>query len=226
LIQPIELFTFKSEYIDYNINDETTECKCMNGGICVLDNDFCVCRPEYTGRYCEINIEKDISLGCGKLLNNEIEISKCSKCKCIRQLLTCDALITPTCNNKLLLKKQQHNTKQKTDLKTLIKIMNKIEENAYTSYINEYMDQLGYEVINTHIDHDVNNNNNTNSKVLIENEHTNKLIVFKTDERIIGLYFPKLINNDYVFTNNSNSKLKFKTNILLLLLYFCIAYLF
>ncbi len=208
MIQPIELFTFKSEYIDYNINDETTECKCMNGGICVLDNDFCVCKPEYTGRYCETNIEKDLSLGCGKLLNNEIEISKCSKCKCIRQLLTCDALITPTCNNKLMKK----HTK-KTDFDSLIKIMNKIEENAYNFYINEYMDQLGYEVINKHIDIETQDMKNNS----INNDHlNNKLIVFKTNDRIIGLYFPKLIINDYVF-NNSISKFKFKTNILLFL---------
>lgn len=40
--------------------------KCQNGGFNILESDWCACGPEFTGRYCEIEIEPDNRNGCGK----------------------------------------------------------------------------------------------------------------------------------------------------------------
>ena len=45
---------------------DETNSKCKNGGFNILESDWCACRPEFTGRYCEIEIEPDNRNGCGK----------------------------------------------------------------------------------------------------------------------------------------------------------------
>lgn len=207
-MQSVKLISVSKEYeYDY------TECKCQNNGICVLDNDFCVCQPGFTGKYCEINIEKDFALGCGKMLNNEYEYTKCSKCQCKNQLLTCDAITTPQCDSSLL-ENFQLNSKN-IQLKTLIKLMNEMETNAYNYYINEYSNQLGYEIKFKFIDND-DSDDSTSLDVL----NTNKLIVFKTrNNKITGIYFPKLTQQFY----NSSSQF-FNLNLVLFSLNFIIFY--
>ncbi|CAF1156518.1 unnamed protein product, partial [Brachionus calyciflorus] len=86
---------------DYYTNDEN--CLCLNGGYCVLDNDFCVCQPGFTGRQCEVKIESDNSNNCGNLLNGESEILDCAKCTCNRRVLTCEALSSSRCDYKKII---------------------------------------------------------------------------------------------------------------------------
>ena len=140
-----------------------------------------------------INIEKDYALGCGKMLNNEVEFSKCSRCKCVNQLLTCSALSTPQCD-RLITKNSK-----KYELKSLIKIMNQIELNAYKYYLNEYDVQLGYKIEYEDIQNDFEIHKNNP----VQSNNNNKLIVFKTSDRIVGIYFPKL-NQQIRYNNNAN----------------------
>jgi hypothetical protein len=79
---------------------QPSQCKCKNGGMCALDDDFCVCSPKFTGRYCEIVLESDHdgSLACGQMQHGEIEYNRCAKCECGQRLLVCVPLWTPACN--------------------------------------------------------------------------------------------------------------------------------
>lgn len=47
--------------------DELPANKCQNGGFNILESDWCACEPQFTGRYCEIEIEPDNRNGCGKI---------------------------------------------------------------------------------------------------------------------------------------------------------------
>ena len=82
---------------DYEENALMKEslCKCQNDGICVIDHDFCVCSPNFTGRRCEISINVVASRqGCGRLSNGETEFLDCAKCTCTNKFLTLNSIST------------------------------------------------------------------------------------------------------------------------------------
>jgi hypothetical protein len=106
-------------------------CKCKNGGICVLDNDFCVCDTGFTGRYCEFNLSQSSAdqienqesdqdyeyerksetfKGCGTLMNGETEYLNCAKCTCTDQMLLCTALSKENCQELKLLDENIYQT--------------------------------------------------------------------------------------------------------------------
>ncbi len=209
------IIDYEYESSSNKISNDNSECKCLNEGLCVLDNDFCVCKPEFTGRYCEINLEKDNFLGCGRMLNNEFEFSKCSKCKCINQILTCNAIATPVCDQHINLKKLT-----KTALPQLIKLMNKIETDAYSYYIDEYVNKLGFEITYTNIENDQESNFEQSENAQNLHSNTNRIIVFKTSERIVGLYFK---NFHVMYSNSSRVLLNYKEIILCLYIFFKIC---
>lgn len=84
-MRPIETSTTSDDenddYYDDNSGDikirssgyDETSSKCKNGGFNILESDWCACRPEFTGRYCEIEIEPDNRNGCGKYFNRVIK---------------------------------------------------------------------------------------------------------------------------------------------------------
>jgi hypothetical protein len=176
---------------------ETGDCSCKNNGVCVLDSDFCVCKPEFTGRYCEIEV-RDKFNSCGALfLNNEYQYLDCSKCWCSRNVLSCEAIKSDTCNfnqfKSMLNITRKSNLNdirnlKKLKLTQLIKLMDLIEGFSYKYYINKYQREHDYEVVFSDL--------NQSSKKLIQHEikhlihHRNKVVVFISDEKIAGLYFP------------------------------------
>lgn len=165
-----------SKVNDYEYNDNSdktvnSKCKCKNGGICVLDNDFCVCSNEYTGRWCEIelptsndqtnaeNIESmnedkdnedqtDITSeliydinGCGSLMNGQTEYLNCAKCTCMNQILTCTALSKDRCDE---LRSIENNDNKYSYLKDLLKQNNYNMKNLIGSDLNILIDLMNY----------------------------------------------------------------------------------
>jgi hypothetical protein len=179
-----------SASIDYVYEYE--DCECKNGGICALDNDFCVCKPGYTGRFCELRLD-DSSNSCGMLLNNEQEFLDCAKCKCEQNVLTCTAVKLDTCNfnqfKKDLNITRKINLNNITNLKKLsinqlIEMSELIEFYAYKYYINEYKNNQDYSVVYSSLSSDA-------KPVKIKSEQRKKIIVyFSKNEKIAGLYFP------------------------------------
>ena len=175
------------EYEATEAPKEESLCKCQNGGICVLDNDFCACKPGFTGRRCEISTNAEASQqGCGRLLNGETEFLDCAKCTCANQFLTCIALSSVSCENFLNEKKTLKTSFDQIkggNLNVLIKLMNDIENDAYLAYINEYRGYL-VEVKNVEIDTEMSNfnYNSVNNK--------KRLVVFQANKRVLSLYFP------------------------------------
>ena len=45
------LYSIINKELEYDYENEPG-CDCRNGGICALENDFCVCLPDFTGRHC------------------------------------------------------------------------------------------------------------------------------------------------------------------------------
>ena len=206
---------------EYDLEYETTECPCKNGGICALDNDFCVCPVEFTGRHCELNVRVDTRLGCGKILNNEEEYLECSKCKCSRNILTCVALTTPTCNlnvfmSKVKTEKIEGNPKG-SNLLMLLKLMSSIENYAYQFYINLYKSRYGYDAVYVNINEETFETNSDKLLINLSNDR-NQMIVYKTDnnQRLVGIYFKnnaqENIENDHNNLENNSNTLKFCQN--------------
>ena len=171
--------------IEYEYEAET-ECACKNGGICALDNDFCVCPADFTGRRCELNLNVDARLGCGQMLNNEDEYLECAKCKCSRNLLTCMALSTPTCDLKLFLSKANAGLVERLkggNLVMLLSLMNSIETYAYQFYINLYKSRHDYQVVYVDV-------NEAKHKRQLVDPQQNQLVVYQSDnQRLIGIHF-------------------------------------
>ena len=143
----------KVEYDEAEGRGDSVDCKCRNGGSCALDNDFCVCPNDFTGRLCEIRMEKDNRLGCGHLINGESEFLECAVCKCTRNMLTCSAIANTACNLKLMTQSDRMDNKMRAkladidgtleqlkgaDLLDLLQLVTSIENYAYENYINEY----------------------------------------------------------------------------------------
>lgn len=197
---------------EYDVEYENSECTCKNGGICVLDNDFCVCPADFTGRHCELNVRVDKTLGCGQMLNNEEEYLECSKCKCSRNILTCIALTTPTCNLKAFMAKAKtdklvENLKG-ANLVMLLNLMSSIENYAYQFYINLYQSRYGYDVVYVNINEETYEAKSDKNLIKIDNDR-NQMVVYKTDnnQRLIGIYFKSNSrdNDDQISENNSNT---------------------
>ena len=119
-------------------------CMCQNGGVCVLQNDLCVCNRDFTGRFCEIDlsIDKQLSLSysCGKLEHQYSEFRKCSKCTCRYNLLKCTPHWNRECAtsiSKLKFKKIKNKR-----LNVIKKYSNMFSNNSYSEYIN---DAIAYE---------------------------------------------------------------------------------
>ena len=190
LYEPNRLIDEADYYSDEDameLQESSDGCKCRNGGTCVLNDDFCVCKPKFSGRYCEIDLEQDLTQTCGKLLHGESEFVECAKCFCSNQILTCIAISNSICDN-LIVENSNHKRKRLIELKNgslsfLIKAVNTIEAISYNFYIQEYQNRLGYSVIFKNMESD----KDMNSPILNED---NQLIVFNTDQRIVALYFP------------------------------------
>jgi hypothetical protein len=181
---------------------ETSECSCKNNGVCVLDSDFCVCKPEYTGRYCELEM-RDTKNSCGgQFLNNEYQYLDCSKCWCSRNVLSCEAIKSDTCNfnqfkSKLNITRKSNlndiRNLKKLKLTQLVKLMDIIEGYSYKYFINKFQNEENYEIVysdlsvsNKHVrQHEIKSLSHHH-----HHNHRNKIIVFVSDEKIVGLYFP------------------------------------
>ena len=200
-----------------NVPKEESLCKCQNGGICVMDNDFCACKPDFTGRRCEISINAAASRqGCGRLLNGETEFLDCAKCTCTNQFLTCIALSSVSCENFLNEKKTLKTSFDQIkggNLNILIKLMNDIENDAYLTYVNEYRGYL-VEVKNIENDKEM-SNLNYNS---INNK---RLVVFQANKRVLSLYFP---NESTPSSSSSTINVKFNCFFVCIILIFIFTY--
>ena len=200
------------------VNQQQTEldCACMNGGTCALDNDFCVCPPEFTGRHCELKNDNVNRFGCGLLLNEEEEYLECAKCKCSRNILTCTALSTPVCNIKLVEQngKKENNDNSKasknenslfdmkgTNLLLLLNLINSIENYAYQFYINDYKQRYSYDVVYRNIEAIEDKPERELYGKSSQAKGNNEMIVYRTNDRIIGLYF----NNYYALKGEASS---------------------
>jgi hypothetical protein len=238
-------------YNDYYYDDDTdddyqlknkkeskSQCKCMNGGFCALDDDFCVCSSSFTGRYCEIDMRRDIynELGCGELLNGQTEYKKCAKCKCSNQILTCEAYWTPVCDFKLTFDQTSSKLKinqnfftqtkriidifdfKGEDLALLIQLKIAIENYSYQAYVNDYKKRLNYNIFINDIDNqrtmiDWKLKNRKDILIAKNGEWSpNDLIVVEQKNKILGLHFPKLVtkaHNSSSSNFNESSKLYF-----------------
>ena len=171
------------------------ECPCKNGGTCVLDNDFCACPAQFTGRHCELNIAVDSSLGCGRMLNNEEEYIECAKCSCSHNILTCVALSTPTCNLKLFVKPKSGRvlieSLKGSNLLMLLNLMNSIENYAYQFYINLYRSRHDYDVVYMNIDVTTSPDTESSTNMARLLRHTpgrNQLVVYKSGNgHLVGI---------------------------------------
>jgi hypothetical protein len=161
---------------DYEYSDDSkiqnSKCKCKNGGICVLDNDFCVCSIEYTGRFCEFelptsnddesvaeNIEQfnqnkeeilnennneliDDINGCGSLMNGQTEYLNCAKCTCLNRILTCTALSKDRCDE--LRSNDDSDNNDYSHIKELLKENNYNIKNLIGSELHILIDLMNY----------------------------------------------------------------------------------
>lgn len=214
------LFSESDSNIDYE-NDYYTsdmECACLNGGFCVLDNDFCVCPPEFTGRKCEIKIEKDNSKSCGNLLNGESEYLDCAKCTCNQRVLTCQALVSPRCDYMKIISIYNLNISLESNdvlklkgqrLDNIEMLMKSTQAYVYENYIHEYKYEYNYGLIVRDLDADT---------IQIESVSEKELTIYKSRDGLIGIYFNNPVNKNNSSILHSDKNLYF--NIILILMYF------
>lgn len=203
-----------SEY-DYDMT-----CLCLNGGICALDNDFCICPPEFTGRRCEIKIEKDNSNSCGNLMNGESEYLDCAKCTCRQRILTCHALVSPICDYKKIISIYKLNiTLESNDilklrgekLEKLVSLMKSTEAYVYESYIHQYRYVHNYGLIVKDLE--------TNTIEMDSFNNDKKFTVYKSKDGLKGIYFNIKSKNSIV-----NTTIKLSANINLLIIFMIFLY--
>ncbi|RNA17678.1 cryptic -like [Brachionus plicatilis] len=173
---------------DYYSSD--LDCACLNGGFCVLDNDFCVCPPEFTGRRCELKIEVDNSNKCGHLLNGESEFLDCAKCTCNKRILTCQALTSPRCDYKKIISIYNLNISLESNdilklkgekLEKLLVLMKSTQAYVYESYIHEYKYEHNYGLIIKDVEA---------KTIEIDSAlREKKLTIYKSSDELIGIYF-------------------------------------
>ena len=232
--------------IDYDENHSTSDeeydeaergerCKCHNGGSCALDNDFCVCPKDFTGRLCEIKMEKDNRWGCGHLINGESEYLECAVCKCTRNMLTCSAIANTACNLKIVTQNERGNKVGKfahidgnleqlkgADLVDLLQLVTTIENYAYENYINEYRKRHFYRVLYRDLNSNERGTNRENGLPIINHKKSakdselvgtsfNHLVVLKSGNKIMGIYF-----NQMAQVLSSSSRLRFDFSFLFL----------
>lgn len=186
---------------DYE-SGEDQDCPCQNNGLCALGGtDFCICPNGFTGRYCEISIEQ--AQGCGHVLEGESEYFSCAMCSCKNSILSCVAIETPACKLK---NKNENIIKLKgIELSILVEVVRYIELEAYKYYIQTYKSRYQYEIVYQDIDKIDKSQNDTS----IDKESNNslfgdkKLVVFRSDNKIIGLFIGK--DSSVINTNAANS---------------------
>jgi hypothetical protein len=123
--------------IKKRIKIKNQNCLCQNDGTCVLQNDLCVCKKQFTGRFCEIDLSIDQELSrsysCGRLEHQYSEFKKCSKCTCRYNLLKCVPHWNSECGttiSKLKFKKIKNKS-----LNMIKKYSNAFSNNSYLEYI-------------------------------------------------------------------------------------------
>lgn len=183
------------DYYYYDYETDTESCKCKNGGICVLDNDFCVCPPNFTGRHCEIDLTKQQFKSCGNLLDGESEFIGCSKCTCTDQFITCKAMSTLSCDR---FSASDAGALRGAPLPKLMKLVIDIENDAYAVYVNSYVAKTDYVVTSKN----VNDKKNMLSPKAMDNGKK-QLVVFQDNGRVLSLYFPSN-EIDNIQTSGSN----------------------
>ena len=182
------------------------DSKCQNGGICMLDNDFCVCDFGLTGRFCEfkltnndkndqdyeetkstvlaISFDQDknqtMRKSCGNLLmNGQSEyVTNRVYCKCINQVLTCQALVSSSKEFDLV------GLRGTDEIELLVQLERAILDRAYQIYIKEI--QLKYatdlDLVLVDVDEEI--------EVIVEDANKPlQLTVFKSKRDIVGLHF-------------------------------------
>lgn len=206
---------------EYDYATDVT-CACQNGGICALDNDFCICPPEFTGRRCEIKIEKDNANNCGNLMNGESEYLDCAKCTCRQRILTCNALVSPICDYKKIISIYKLNISLKSNdilklkgekLEKLVSLMKSTEAYVYESYIHQYKFEYNYGLIVKDLE--------TNAIEMDSSDHDKKFTVYKSKDGLKGIYFNIETKNSSV-----NKTIKLSADIKLLIIFSIFLYYF
>ena len=82
----------------------------------------------------------------------------------------------------------------------LINLMNDIENDAYLAYINKYRGH-SVEIKNVESDKEMSSWNNYDGST------KRRLVVFQSNKRILGLYFPK---ENYLSSSSSIANIEFK----------------
>ena len=131
--------------------DESTTCPCKNGGVCALDDDFCVCKHGFNGRYCEVDLRDDpeFQMSCANLYHGEVQNHECASCRCYNQVLTCTAYMAPVCAQSQRLKQQHLENKKRQKSESLVKLLDQVsqlERSTYETYINFYKSQMSFKI--------------------------------------------------------------------------------
>lgn len=167
--------------------DDDTECLCQNGGICALDNDFCICDRGFTGKLCEVSLGADpqFANACADIHHGQVENHACSSCKCTNQVLTCIAYSTPVCVRSRQLQRDKMRYNAKRTLQYFLTQIAVIENATYDKYIDYYRNSLAYRVVYRNLDESSGEDDS------IDGDNRRSLYVMVSSDKIAGLYFPQ-----------------------------------